>query len=95
MMTPSEMAMYGICRECKAHCIPMRKDGRFYPHRGVFIAIPKDYPISTCVNCSEEYLDERQADKMADLLGIEYARHKEMIEKIKNRDPRIDRAPGN
>ncbi len=88
-MTPSEMAMYGVCRSCKGHCIPIRKDGRFYPHRGVFIAIPKEYPISTCVGCSEEYLTDREAEKMADFLDVEYSRHETLIEKAKSRDPRL------
>lgn len=69
--------------------MPIRKEGRYYAHRGVLIEVPENHPISRCATCHKDHLEVADAERLVEVLEASYQAHTAIIEKIKVRDPRI------
>jgi hypothetical protein len=52
---------------------PVACAGRSAPFRGVFLAIPADFPIPTCDRCQAEALDDETANRLDDVLMSAWA----------------------
>lgn len=90
-LTPSQTLLWGICDLCKGHRQPICKEGRYFPHRGVLIEVPRNHPISRCATCGKDHLDPEQAERLVEVLAQEYAQQANLIQKIQERDPRDPR----
>ena len=60
----------------------VRKDGRFYTHRGVQINVPASFVIPRCEKCHKDFMTDSMFVALTQLLEIEYQRHVDMIRKI-------------
>ncbi len=62
------------CPFCRGGMLsPVACAGRSAPFRGVFVAIPADFPIPTCDRCQAEALDDETATRLDDVLMSAWA----------------------
>lgn len=64
---------------CSGRVRPVRKDGRFYPHRGILINVPSSFVIPRCDTCGEEVLTDELREALAKVLEVEYQRDANLI----------------
>jgi len=62
-----------ICFECGSEFVPVAKSGRFREYqKGLFLAIPADFKIPTCITCDEELWSPELSRRLDFLLRKEY-----------------------
>jgi len=57
----------------------VRKDGRFYVHRGVYINVPASITIPRCSRCGKDSLSDELRDAVTQVLENEYQQHVDWI----------------
>lgn len=63
----------------------VRKDGRFYTHRGVNINVPENFIIPRCEKCQKDFMTDAMFVALTQVLEIEYQRHADIIRKVLKR----------
>jgi hypothetical protein len=75
---------------CNGIAVPVKKDGRFYLHRGnVYINVPESFVIPKCDKCGMDMFTEELHRALLQVLEVEYQVHAEMIRKIIAKDAAV------
>lgn len=65
------------CGECGGSVLPRARPGRTREFkRGVYLSIPDDFEIPTCVACDEEYMSLDISEPLDAILGREFEKHR-------------------
>ena len=57
----------------------VRKDGRFFKHRGVYINLPSSIVIPRCGKCNTDSISNKLRDVITQVLETEFQEHAEII----------------
>ena len=82
-MSELELVVVTEClhKRCKGNVVLTKKEGRFYPYRGVFMELPAELLLPRCIDCGTEWLSEKHQSDVEALLIEMYKLHADDVDK--------------